>query len=132
MVGSPKVLVYSYTIFHSNKEWNVYFLFQAKIDEEYQNQKTLEKPEVLEEPRVRSSSTTSTLVLQKYMESHETVPPEPSVRLPKIVGGEDPDPLTRQRRDKVKEVSLIYEQFIIFDIRDVSRTIKNRRSCFIR
>ena len=86
----------------------MFFLFelQAKIDEEYQNQKTLEKPEVLSEFRIRAYSFTSTLnSIHQYVETYETVPPEPSDKLPKTTGGEDPDPIARQRRDVVKQVS---------------------------
>lgn len=82
----------------------IIFTLQAKIDEEYQNQKVLEKPEVFVESRVHRSSTPSTVVMKQFSETYETVPPEPSKKYPKLTGGEDPDPITQQRRDKVKEV----------------------------
>lgn len=78
--------------------------FQAKIDEEYQQQKTLEKPEVNGESRVRASSSSSLLVHRKN-DVLETVPPAPADKLPLTVGGEDKDLVARERRDKVKEVS---------------------------
>lgn len=80
--------------------------FQAKIDEEYQQQKTLEKPD-MGESRVRTSSSSS-LIVHKPETTLETVPPAPSDKLPVIVGGEDKDPIARQRRDKVKEVSFFF------------------------
>ncbi|KAG7213167.1 hypothetical protein KM043_002482 [Ampulex compressa] len=76
---------------------------QAKIDEEYQQQKTLEKPEVGGDSRVRTSSSSSLVVYRKD-DVLETVPPAPADRLPLTVGGEDKDPIARDRRDKVKEV----------------------------
>ena len=78
--------------------------FQAKINEEYQQQKTLEKPEVKDDSRVRASSSSS-LVLYRKDDVLETVPPAPANKLPLTVGGEDKDPVARERRDKVKEVS---------------------------
>lgn len=57
------------------------------------------------ETRVRVSSSSS-LVLHGKDEVLETVPPAPADRLPLTVGGEDKDPIARERRDKVKEVSL--------------------------
>lgn len=55
---------------------------------------------------MRTSSAVS-LIVHKDDEVLETVPPAPADRLPLIVGGEDKDPVARQRRDKVREVSLI-------------------------
>lgn len=81
--------------------------FQAKIDEEYEHQKTLEKPEVKDDSRVRVSSSSSLVVHQKE-DVLETVPPAPADKLPLTVGGEDKDSVARERRDKVKEVSLAY------------------------
>ncbi|XP_011630040.1 mannosyl-oligosaccharide alpha-1,2-mannosidase IA-like isoform X2 [Pogonomyrmex barbatus] len=75
---------------------------QAKIDEEYQQQKTLEKPD-MGESRVRTSSSSS-LIVHKEELVLVTVPPAPADKLPLIVGGEDKDPIARQRRDKVKEM----------------------------
>ncbi|KAG5335820.1 MA1A1 mannosidase, partial [Acromyrmex heyeri] len=77
---------------------------QAKINEEYQQQKTLEKPD-MGESRVRTSSSSS-LIVHKEETVLVTVPPAPADKLPLIVGGEDKDHIARQRRDKVKEVSL--------------------------
>ncbi|XP_011502769.1 PREDICTED: mannosyl-oligosaccharide 1,2-alpha-mannosidase IA [Ceratosolen solmsi marchali] len=77
---------------------------QAKIDEEYQNQKTLEKPEMLSELRLRSSSVSTTFMISQWINMYETVPPEPSKKLPKTEGGEDQDAITRHRRNKVKEM----------------------------
>ncbi|XP_026296272.1 uncharacterized protein LOC100576383 isoform X5 [Apis mellifera] len=76
---------------------------QAKIDEEYQQQKMLEKPEVIGEIHVRVTSSPS-LVLHRKNEVLETVPPAPASKLPLTVGGEDKDPIARERRDKVKEM----------------------------
>lgn len=56
------------------------------------------------ESRVRTSSSSS-LIVHKEETVLETVPPEPADKLPLIIGGEDKDPVARQRRDKVKEVS---------------------------
>ncbi|XP_043580607.1 uncharacterized protein LOC122566840 isoform X2 [Bombus pyrosoma] len=76
---------------------------QAKIDEEYQQQKTLEKPEVNGDSRVRASSSSS-LVLHRKDDVLETVPPASASKLPLTVGGEDKDPIARERRNKVKEM----------------------------
>ncbi|XP_066598094.1 mannosyl-oligosaccharide alpha-1,2-mannosidase IA-like isoform X2 [Prorops nasuta] len=76
---------------------------QAKIDEEYQQQKTLEKPEVIgDESRVHTSSQSSLLVHRKD-DVRETVPPASADRFPLVNGGEDREPIARERRDKVKE-----------------------------
>ncbi|KAM0728702.1 Mannosyl-oligosaccharide alpha-1,2-mannosidase IA [Formica fusca] len=75
---------------------------QAKIDEEYQQQKTLEKPD-MGESRVRTSSSSS-LIVHKEETILVTVPPAPADKLPLTVGGEDKDHVARQRRDKVKEM----------------------------
>ncbi|XP_033304703.1 mannosyl-oligosaccharide alpha-1,2-mannosidase IA-like [Bombus vosnesenskii] len=80
---------------------------QAKIDEEYQQQKTLEKPEVNGDSRVRASSSSS-LVLHRKDDVLETVPPASASKLPLTVGGEDKDPIARERRNKVKEVSIFF------------------------
>ncbi|XP_015431671.1 PREDICTED: mannosyl-oligosaccharide 1,2-alpha-mannosidase IB-like [Dufourea novaeangliae] len=78
---------------------------QAKIDEEYQQQKTLEKPEVNGgDTRVRVSSSSS-LAVHRKDDVLETVPPAPADKLPLTVGGEDKDPIARERRDRVKERS---------------------------
>lgn len=53
---------------------------------------------------MRTSSAVSLIVHKE--EVLETVPPAPADRLPLTVGGEDKDPVARQRRDKVREVSL--------------------------
>ncbi|XP_072744987.1 mannosyl-oligosaccharide alpha-1,2-mannosidase IA-like isoform X2 [Anoplolepis gracilipes] len=78
---------------------------QAKIDEEYQQQKTLEKPD-MGESRVRTSSSSS-LIVHKEETILVTVPPAPADKLPLTIGGEDKDRIARERRDKVKEVSII-------------------------
>ncbi|KAL0126367.1 hypothetical protein PUN28_005037 [Cardiocondyla obscurior] len=75
---------------------------QAKIDEEYQQQKTLEKPD-MGESRVHTSSSSSLIVHREEM-ILVTVPPAPADKLPLIVGGEDKDPIARKQRDKVKEM----------------------------
>ncbi|XP_043273662.1 mannosyl-oligosaccharide 1,2-alpha-mannosidase IA-like isoform X2 [Venturia canescens] len=82
---------------------------QAKINEEYQQQKTLEKPEVANsESRVIALSSASSLNADKLrghdQEVIETVPPAPAEAFPMIVGGEDKDPVARERRNKVKEM----------------------------
>ncbi|XP_043490227.1 mannosyl-oligosaccharide alpha-1,2-mannosidase IA isoform X4 [Polistes fuscatus] len=81
----------------------------AKINEEYQQQKTLEKPEIVgSDSRVRTSSLSSSVIVQQRNEQvFETVPPAPAVKLPLIVGGEDKDEIARERRNKVKENSEI-------------------------
>lgn len=56
------------------------------------------------ESRVHRTSTPSTVVMKQWSATYETVPPEPAKRYPKVYGGEDPDSITQQRRDKVKEV----------------------------
>ena len=53
-------------------------------------------------------SSLSTAAAHQWIEIHETVPHESSDKFPKIVGGQDNDPVTRQRRDKIKQVSLFY------------------------
>nr|XP_050848697.1 mannosyl-oligosaccharide alpha-1,2-mannosidase IA-like isoform X6 [Vespula vulgaris] len=79
---------------------------QAKIDEEYQQQKTLEKPEMVGgDSRVRTSSLSSSVVVQQRNEHvFQTVPPASAIKLPLIVAGEDKDTVARKRRDKVKEI----------------------------
>ena len=57
------------------------------------------------ESRVRTSSSSSLIVHKEEMVL-VTVPPAPADKLPLTVGGEDKDHIARQRRDKVKEVSL--------------------------
>ena len=58
---------------------NKYLFFQAKIDEAYQNQKTLEKPELalgslpVGANEVSSSILTSAIVRQ-WFDNHETMP----------------------------------------------------------
>ncbi|KAI4495156.1 hypothetical protein M0804_001357 [Polistes exclamans] len=75
----------------------------AKINEEYQQQKTLEKPEIVgSDSRVRTSSFSSSVIVRNE-QVFETVPPAPAVKLPLIVGGEDKDEVARERRNKVKE-----------------------------
>ncbi|XP_015115798.1 mannosyl-oligosaccharide 1,2-alpha-mannosidase IA isoform X1 [Diachasma alloeum] len=79
---------------------------QAKIDEEYQQQKTLEKPDTAVESRPRvSSSVAPWSPDNRHEEIIKTVPPAPveSLTLP---DGEDKDPVARERRDKVKEMML--------------------------
>ncbi|KAK0163873.1 hypothetical protein PV328_002559 [Microctonus aethiopoides] len=79
---------------------------QAKIDEEYQNQKTLEKPEMIKDLSERVSSSASPVLPDHRKEENiQTVPPALADVLPLTVGGEDKDPVARQRRDKVKEVT---------------------------
>ncbi|KAL2734171.1 hypothetical protein V1478_003869 [Vespula squamosa] len=86
---------------------------QAKIDEEYQQQKTLEKPEMVGgDSRVRTSSLSSSVVVQQRNEHvFQTVPPAPAIKLPLIVAGEDKDTVARERRDKVKEGGTSLAQF---------------------
>lgn len=72
----------------------------------------LEKPEVIGEIHVRVTSSPS-LVLHRKNEVLETVPPAPASKLPLTVGGEDKDPIARERRDKVKEVSLSFHSYKI-------------------
>lgn len=74
---------------------------QEKIDEAY---KTLEKPELARDDAVQSSLSSSTVSLRHYSDTHERVPPAPGQRLPLTVGGEDKDSVTKQRRDKVREM----------------------------
>lgn len=72
----------------------------------------LEKPEVIGEIHVRVTSSPS-LVLHRKNEVLETVPPAAASKLPLTVGGEDKDPIARERRDKVKEVSLSFHSYKI-------------------
>lgn len=57
--------------------------------------------------RVRASSSSS-LVLHRKDDVLETVPPASASKLPLTVGGEDKDPIARERRNKVKEVSIFF------------------------
>ena len=84
---------------------NLILWFQAKIEEEDQQQKTLEKPDVGSDSRVRTSSSVTYVVHAVNEDTYETVPPAPVHKYPLTVGGEDKDPIARQRRDKVREVS---------------------------
>jgi hypothetical protein len=59
---------------------------------------------MLSELRLRSSSISTTFIISHLIKMYRTVPPEPSKKLPKTVGGEDQDPIVRHRREKVKEV----------------------------
>lgn len=58
---------------------------------------------------LRARVTSSAIPLPQEDHQHEEaiviVPPAPADVLPMLVGGEDKDPIARQRRDKVKEVS---------------------------
>lgn len=74
--------------------------FQAKIDEEYQQQKTLEKPDT---ENVRTDGLTSPKA-RKWESDIKTVPAEVASNMPKVTGGADPNPKMRQRREKVVEV----------------------------
>lgn len=65
------------------------------------------------ESRVRTSSFSS---LNKEETVLVTVPPAPADRLPIIVGGEDKNAIARQRRDKVREVSLFHGTFLLNDV----------------
>lgn len=52
-----------------------------------------------------SSSVSPVLPDHRKEQTIQTVPPALADVLPLTVGGEDKDPVARQRRDKVKEVS---------------------------
>lgn len=91
---------------------------QAKIEEEdRKNQKVLERPDIRDSINKgsESSSVKSEEGMKPMVENVvdmvelapkiNTIPPLESDHYPVIVGGEDKDPTTRFRRDKVKEVS---------------------------
>ncbi|XP_034944154.1 mannosyl-oligosaccharide alpha-1,2-mannosidase IA-like [Chelonus insularis] len=78
---------------------------QAKIDEEYEQQKTLEKPEVDEKLNVPATSSVIPLSSSHRLEEAiRTVPPAPADVLPMTQGGEDKDPTARERREVVKKM----------------------------
>ncbi|XP_046991848.1 mannosyl-oligosaccharide alpha-1,2-mannosidase IA-like, partial [Schistocerca americana] len=91
---------------------------QAKIEEaeeqdKMRNQKVLERPDIFVEPVVSVSAALKTNkpvenVIEENAAQKEqkivTIPPAPSDRYPATFGGEDADPIARERRNKVKEV----------------------------
>lgn len=80
------------------------FIFQAKVDEENQQQKTLEKPDLGIDLLVNTGSAFTYLVHEQNEDMIETVPPAVAEKYPVVVGGEDKDPIMRERRNKVREV----------------------------
>lgn len=85
---------------------NFFYLFQEKIDREYQQQKTLEKPEVIEASHPRVSSSVATWSLNdRHEEAIHTIPPAPADVYPMTTGGEDNDPISQKRRERIKKVS---------------------------
>lgn len=101
----------------------------AKIEEDVEidkmrNQKVLERPDIIDQPNlpVSVSSSIKTSASQKQVEvvvevsvpPHNkiiTIPPAPSDHYPDTNGGEDPDPVARERRLKVKEVCGVYKVY---------------------
>ncbi|XP_043469898.1 mannosyl-oligosaccharide 1,2-alpha-mannosidase IA isoform X1 [Leptopilina heterotoma] len=77
---------------------------QAKIEEENQQQKTLEKPDVGLDSQVHTGSAVTYSVHQVNEDMIETVPPAPAEKYPVVFGGEDKDPIMRERRNKVREM----------------------------
>ncbi|XP_049836447.1 mannosyl-oligosaccharide alpha-1,2-mannosidase IA isoform X2 [Schistocerca gregaria] len=91
---------------------------QAKIEEaeeqdKMRNQKVLERPDIFVEPVVSVSAALKTNkpvenVIEENAAQKEqkivTIPPAPSDRYPATFGGEDADPIARERRNKVKEM----------------------------
>ncbi|PNF28987.1 hypothetical protein B7P43_G15100 [Cryptotermes secundus] len=98
----------------------------AKIEEDVEidkmrNQKVLERPDIIDQPNhpvsVSSEKTSASqkqvevLVEEVSVPPHNkiiTIPPAPSDHYPDTNGGEDPDPIARERRLKVKEVCGVY------------------------
>ncbi|XP_023712237.1 mannosyl-oligosaccharide alpha-1,2-mannosidase IA isoform X1 [Cryptotermes secundus] len=94
----------------------------AKIEEDVEidkmrNQKVLERPDIIDQPNhpvsVSSEKTSASqkqvevLVEEVSVPPHNkiiTIPPAPSDHYPDTNGGEDPDPIARERRLKVKEM----------------------------
>lgn len=89
---------------------------KAKIEQD-RELKVLERPSV----DIRTSSTAASRVIRDQVENNDngakgngeredrglaivTVPPAPSDHYPSITGGEDSDPVAKERRNKVKEV----------------------------
>lgn len=91
---------------------------QAKIEEaeeqdKMRNQKVLERPDIFVEPVVSVSAAMKTnkpienVIEENAAQKEEkivTIPPAPSDRYPATFGGEDADPVARERRNKVKEM----------------------------
>lgn len=92
--------------------------FKAKIDEEYQQQKTLEKPEIIKAPgqRVSSSSAPTWSVNNQHEDKVQTVPPAPADVYPLTTGGEDKDPIAQERREQIKKVNYLLYFFIYYFI----------------
>lgn len=102
------VLIFNIVIF-LKQTTNPLVRLQMKIDEDFSQQKTLEKPEVASEvSRVRGVTSTALVINQKDESSIVTVPPESAERKLKLVGTDDLDQINQKRRDKVKEVRLIF------------------------
>jgi len=95
------------------------------------NLKVLERPDVIEQPNppVSVSSSQKTSASQKQIEvvveeisvpPHNrivTIPPAPSDHYPDTNGGEDRDPVARERRLKVKEVCRVHDfSFVVLKL----------------
>lgn len=83
--------------------------FRAKIEQDSEL-KVLERPDIGR--FYRRTSTPSNQGKQGY--AHEsgivTIPPASSDHYPLVINGEDSDPVIRERRNKIKEVSTLYSQ----------------------
>lgn len=93
---------------------------KSKIDQDEQL-KVLERPDMGSFPIVKTPKSLSSSVFSDSMLVEEaalppntnllkqqqivTIPPALTNHYPRIVGGDDPDPEVREKRDKVKEVS---------------------------
>lgn len=64
----------------------------------------MEKPDVGIDLLVHTGSAVTNFFNQVNEDNIETVPPAPAEKYPVVVGGEDKDPVARERRNKVKEV----------------------------
>lgn len=93
-------------------------------DEEMRQLRVIEKPVVL---TLSSTPTVREVVAQVdegikveqggiAVQQEGLVRPEDKGRLPVVQGGEDPDPVARQRRDKIKEVSTRINDTILFGL----------------
>lgn len=64
--------------------------------------------------QVHTGSAVTYSVHQVNEDMIETVPPAPAEKYPVVFGGEDKDPIMRERRNKVREVSVFLFFFSIF------------------
>ncbi|KAL7304893.1 hypothetical protein TKK_0002697 [Trichogramma kaykai] len=96
-------------VHHDPRAEDIYLLkdkqkLQAKIDEDDMNQKVLDKPETMQQTRSEKSNLSTTQMYQSWNDIPKAQYSRSADDSPKVTGGEDPDPVTRQRREKVKEM----------------------------